>query len=673
MLDLCYSNIRDAYKSYRLPPIGSSDHCSIQLVPTYIANHRKKKHQKVTKTVIDEETLDKCKACFATTAWDEFIDHNNIDNSAETIMDYISFSISSSSTTKSFGLNNNSRPWLTREIKGLIKQRYQAKKNKNDSHCKTIRDAKLAYKDKMLNQMTGNMKQAWQGIKAMSHLNKSSPQSSHQSPSDELKLSNELNNFYIRFDNTVNNHTVPLPQTKLSDIEQFTTTEVTQALSKCKQGKASGPDNIPPSIIKACAPEIAPIFTTLFNMCLVQGYIPRVWRKSEIVPVPKNQQPKTLNDYRPIALTPIIMKCFEHLIKQRLVPLLTLDEHQFAYRKDRSTKDACLSLDYYIRSHLESSKAYVRVLFVDFSSAFNTISPNILVDRLKSMNVPNVFSNLILSFLRDRQQYVKLNSQISDVLSCSTGCPQGCVLSPLLFSIYTDFIRSEHKDVKIFKYADDMAIVGLLNHQNSDNNYFTAIDNFTEWCSRNELILNTDKTKEMIINFSQTHSVESDVIVNSRPIEQVHQFKYLGTIFSSNLKWQDNTEAILRKLKSRFYALSKFKSFSPSYQQVQSFINTLILPIFMYNSEIWFYSCTAAERTKLLRLFNRARFNCDINILVSRYILNTTHMILKHEQHILHELYKKPRHFYTSHKCRTVRFSNSFIPLSIRLLNGQVC
>ena len=107
----------------------------------------------------------------------------------------------------------------------------------------------------------------------------------------------------------------------------------------------------------------------------------------------------------------------------------------------------------------------------------------------------------------------------------------------------------------------------------------------------------------MVLNFSKTFAVVPDVMVNFRPIEKVSDFKYLGTIFSSNLKWWNNTEAVFKKLKSRFYALSKFRSCNPSYHQVQNFIKTLILPVLTYNCEIWFYSCTAAERSRLVRLF----------------------------------------------------------------------
>ena len=104
-----------------------------------------------------------------------------------------------------------------------------------------------------------------------------------------------------------------------------------------------------------------------------------------------------------------------------------LDSFEFAYKKDRSSKDACIALDHHLRSHLDQPLSYARILFVDFTSAFNTIVPNILLDRPKTLGVPFYLRSMIKSFLVDRQQFVRIGGHKSDVLNCDIGCPQGCV------------------------------------------------------------------------------------------------------------------------------------------------------------------------------------------------------------------------------------------------------
>ncbi len=108
-----------------------------------------------------------------------------------------------------------------------------------------------------------------------------------------------------------------------------------------------------------------------------------------------------LNDYRPIALTPIIMKCFERLVMHNIKTSLpnTLDPLQFAYRPNRSTDDAISSTLHLALTHLENKDSYVRMLFIDFSSAFNTIIPQQIINKLYLLGLNNSLCNWILDFL----------------------------------------------------------------------------------------------------------------------------------------------------------------------------------------------------------------------------------------------------------------------------------
>ena len=119
----------------------------------------------------------------------------------------------------------------------------------------------------------------------------------------------------------------------------------------------------------------------------------KVWKTSEIVPIPKKNKITCNNDLRPVALTSIVMKCFEKLILRQILDEVRqkLDPHQFAYKSSRSTEDAILLLLEKLYHHLDSPKNYARVLFLDFSSAFNTIQPHLLIRKLSALNVnPNI-------------------------------------------------------------------------------------------------------------------------------------------------------------------------------------------------------------------------------------------------------------------------------------------
>ena len=146
---------------------------------------------------------------------------------------------------------------------------------------------------------------------------------------------------------------------------------------------------------------------------------------STVVPVPKKAKVTELNDYRPVALTSVIMKCFERLVKDHITSTLTdtLDPFQFSYRPNRSTDDAIAITLHTALSHLEKRNTYVRMLFIDYSSAFNSIVPSKLIIKLEALDLNPNLCNWVLDFLTGRPQVVKLENNISTLLTLNTAQP----------------------------------------------------------------------------------------------------------------------------------------------------------------------------------------------------------------------------------------------------------
>ena len=196
-------------------------------------------------------------------------------------------------------------------------------------------------------------------------------------------------------------------------------------------------------VLRDCADQLAGVFTNIFNQSLSQCLIPPCLKSSTIIPLPKKTTASTPNDYRPVALTPIIMKCFEKLVRSHITTSLppTFDSHQFAYRANRATEDAIATALHTTLTHVEQRGNYARLLFIDFSSAFNTIIPSRLVTKLMDLGLSQQICYWIRNFLTDRSQRVRVGSHLSSALSISIGSPQGCVLSPLLYTIWERSVR----------------------------------------------------------------------------------------------------------------------------------------------------------------------------------------------------------------------------------------
>ena len=219
-----------------------------------------------------------------------------------------------------------------------------------------------------------------------------------------------------------------------------------------------------------------------------------------------------MNDLRPVALTSAVMKVSERVVLCKLEKLVKdyIDPLQFAYRKSRSSDDAVLGNLKNIYSHLDKTGSTVRLMFFDFSSAFNTIQPHLLVQKLLIMKLQSSIISWIFDYLTSRLQYVKPNGLLSAAISTNTGAPQGTGLAPFLFAQYTADCRSTDESCPLVKFADDTKLVAKF-FNDEDALYPKQIENFLIWCNKNYLYLNVSKTKEMCTDFRKNQMPQTSL------------------------------------------------------------------------------------------------------------------------------------------------------------------
>ncbi|KAI3373368.1 hypothetical protein L3Q82_006657 [Scortum barcoo] len=155
-------------------------------------------------------------------------------------------------------------------------------------------------------------------------------------------------------------------------------------------------------------------------------------------------------------------------------------------------------------------------MFFDFSSAFNTIQPRLLGDKLQLAGVDHHLTTWILDYLTHRPQFVRVQGFESDRLLCSTGAPQGTVLAPFLFTLYTADFSYNTPSCHLQKFSDDSAVVGLIT-DGDDREYRGLIQDFADWCLRNNLQINAGKTKELVVDFRRRrHSPPAPVSIQGK-------------------------------------------------------------------------------------------------------------------------------------------------------------
>lgn len=303
-----------------------------------------------------------------------------------------------------------------------------------------------------------------------------------------------------------------------------------------------------------------------------------------MIPLPKKTCPKECNDFRPVALTSVLMKSLERII----CPILTrsvqskLDQYQFAYTCGRNTEDAVATLTHIVLKHLDSPnhKPYARALFIDYSSAFNTIRPDLLLSKMQQLDINPYLIHWYHSFLIRRQQLVRINKTLFPVVTTSSGAQQGCVSSPLLFTIYTNDCTIETPDQYFIKFFDDTVLVALMTEEMKPDLYYESVRRVIQWGEQNALTLNPIKTEEVI--FGTVQHTPAPVIIQNKPITQSASFKYLGVYVDSVFSWSQHVDFICNKVQQRIYFLRRLRSFGASKEILHQFFTSTIQSILQY-------------------------------------------------------------------------------------------
>ena len=680
-LDKAYSNIKHGYRATQLPHLGLSDHMSLLLLPAYTPLKKKAPTTKTIKTWPDDASQ-QLQDCFETTNWDIF-KHQDLEVYTSTVLCYIKHCVDTVTVDRRIRVYPNQKPWMTKEVKVLLKERSGAFRSGDEAQYRTaranlrrgIREAKTAYKRRIEDHFSSNnIRQVWQGVQHITNY-----RSSNLTAADgDDSLAEGLNCFFTRFEVDTPDVTTPLPLDPCSHTLTVQAQEVRRVLRAVNPRKAAGPDGVTGRVLRDCADQLAGVFTNIFNQSLSQCLIPPCLKSSTIIPLPKKTTASTPNDYRPVALTPIIMKCFEKLVRSHITTSLppTFDSHQFAYRANRATEDAIATALHTTLTHVEQRGNYARLLFIDFSSAFNTIIPSRLVTKLMDLGLSQQICYWIRNFLTDRSQRVRVGSHLSSALSISIGSPQGCVLSPLLYTIYTHDCTPTHPSNAIIKFADDTTVVGLISG-GDETAYREEVQRLSTWCTLNNLVLNTSKTKELIVDYRRKKSDMQPIAINGERVERVSDFSFLGTHIEQDLSWTRNTIALLKKAQQRLYFLRLLRKNKLKKKLLVSFYRCSVESVLSYGISLWFASCTAAERKVLQRVINTAQkvIGCSLPPLEDIYktrCLRKAHSILRdstHPGYHLFELLPSGRRFRTI-IAKTDRLRNSFYPRAIIALNN---
>jgi hypothetical protein len=541
--------------------------------------------------------------------------------------------------------------WFTSEIKEAIKKRNKYKKKRDSENYRhwrnmvvsLIKKGKSNYYKHAIIESKGNSGKMWRYMNEIT--GKKRPrvpdtlQVGENLVTDQGEVVKQFNN---QFANVAEKLLSGEPQVDFSppdtllehvrsnvpldvkfDIPQVHHSDISKALLQLDSKKATGVDDLPAKYLKMAAHVIAKPLSVIINKSISQGVFPDAWKLAQVSPIHKGGSFTDVENFRPISILPVLSKLIERHVHKAFYNFLSsyelLCKCQSGFRSCHSCATSLTQLVNEWYSALDSGNI-VACLSVDLRRAFDVLSHNVLLEKLKLYGCSDLCLQWFKSYLSDRKQCVKVSNTKSDFSIMKYGVPQGSILGPLLFIVYVNDLSLAVPDVNVNMYADDsnfdtvQKTIAECERVLQEN-----VFEISEWCTQNKLIINENKTKCMMICSEKRHRQLNDstlnIVLDGSVLESVSSMKILGVTLDDSLHWRNHVDYVCTKISQMSGLLWRIKD-CLTFETRKLFYYSYILPVFDYCLIVW-GQCNKTLLDRLFRLQKRvARMvlnNYDLN------------------------------------------------------------
>lgn len=626
IIDVIYTNCRNLLlNSGTLDSYDISDHqaifcelkCSIPVQEPFFVTYRDFKN-----FIFNDFNEDLCAI-----PWDNILYINDIDDKLNLLNNYILTLFDKHAPLKTSRISKPYAPWITTSIKDMMKtrnkalQKYKRTKDPNDHNfykelrnlvISALRREKAAYLSHQLKNP--NNKELWKSIRILNIKQKSLTEIPQQ-----LKNVNDINNYFLSVfspvnncPNTTNYYATNKFNNNISFSFRLATVEDIKTIILDLKSNAYGIDQICARMLQYCSPVICPYITHIINCCLLSGYFPDIWKSSVIRPLPKINNPSTFNELRPISILPALSKVLEKFLNIQMFDYVInnniVSDKQSGFRKGYSTTSLLLNVTDHIIRSLDIGLATALVL-LDFSKAFDTLDHCLLCAKLNYFGFDDRSVQFFNSYLSNRRQRVVIDELSSDSGYVTSGVPQGSILGPLLFLIYTSDIFNVVKFSNIQAFADDTQIYYSFDPTNVIlageyiNKDLCALHDYSV---RHNLKLNGTKCNALIFCNKPSETLISNnlkLVIQNQTLNIIKSGKNLGIIFDSKLKFQEYVSLIVK----RSYIALKLLYCNASilnFKVRKKLTETLVLSILNYGITLYFPCLDNITQHRLQKIQN---------------------------------------------------------------------
>ena len=364
-----------------------------------------------------------------------------------------------------------------------------------------------------------------------------------------------------------------------------------------------GHDTISSKIIKQLKFELITPMKIICQRISDERRFPEAWKLAKVLPLHKKGDRSITANYRPISLLPALSKIAEKWIGRQLYNHFERNhlfpKHQYGFRKKKSTMNAVTNLVYEMEKAKINNKSFA-VMFMDLSKAFDLIDHTILYRKLTMYGITQASIEIIRSYLSNRRQFVEINSEKSSIKHLpKIGCPQGSILGPLLYLIYTIDVENVTENHTIM-YADDTAALIKLPAKEDDRGPIIeeTLRKYEKNFFNNKLKINATKT-EIISNVPIKININGQEINSNKNTSA----KYLGIMLNGGLKWKEQHNVTIKRMKLGIAALSKVKKVK-NIKAKKAIAEALINSHLNYGIHLWYQGKNTPE-TKIIEKLHK--------------------------------------------------------------------
>ena len=419
--------------------------------------------------------------------------------------------------------------------------------------------------------------------------------------------------------------------------QPFSREELMTQLKKMKAKKAPGADGVCTEHLKHLGPVAQDVLLRLINRSWCAAEVPSIWRRAVIIPIPKaGKDPQDVTSYRPISLTSNVAKLMERMVAARATHLLDRDSsipaEQVGFRRGRSAEENLGRLIQEVqdgwnlpppRGRPVDGKTAARFVLTayDFSRAYDVIDHHMLLLKMLQ-HLPRCLATWIFRFLRDRRACAEVNGVRSRYRPFRAGLPQGSVLAPTLFTLWSADLVAELRQVpgtSVYLYADDIATLcsGGTIDQARDRAQ-SAADVMARWARRWKMRLAGSKTQ--VLALSQRHQDARDlkIKVDGATVEATRHLHLLGVTFDRLLHFGEHCARLRRRVKPRTAQLRKLtgRSWGLQEQQIRAVASGYVRGALEYAAAAWLPAAADSHVELLereLRAVARAVTGCPVS------------------------------------------------------------